>query len=150
MHNLTRKPPVVELSTTIPRRGVTMLELVAAIALFSAVALLVVPVLGRVVAVRDEAAAHETALLEAANLMERLAALSARRQLTETDLDSLALSNAAAGNLVAPQLNLTLGEPEGEPAARRLTVALSWENSAGQRGTPVTLTRYLHGAGAAP
>jgi type II secretory pathway pseudopilin PulG len=127
-----------------------MLELVVAIALFSTVTVLVVPVLGRVAAVRDEAAAHETAVLEAANLMERLAALSARRELARSDLESLALSDAAVNSLAAPRLDVTLGEPEGEPAARRLTVAVSWENSAGQRGAPVTVTRYVYEAGAAP
>jgi prepilin-type N-terminal cleavage/methylation domain-containing protein len=150
MHNPARNPPLVERIPPIPRRGVTMLELLAAIALFSTVALLVVPVLGRVAAVRDEAAAHSTALREAANVMERVAARSARRELTEPDLNSLALSDTAVDNLTAPQLRVTLGEPEGEPSARQLTVAVSWENEAGQRGTPVTLTRYLYGAGAAP
>ena len=131
------------------RRGVTMLELLAAIALFSAVALLVVPLLARVAAVRDEAADHETALLEAGNAMERLAAQSAGRELTQADLDAQRLSTAAA-NLTAPELKLTLSEPVGSPPARRLTVAVSWENAAGQRGAPVTVTRYVYRAGDAP
>jgi type II secretory pathway pseudopilin PulG len=150
MHSPKQIPPKVAAITSIPRSGVTMLELVAAIALFSTVTVLVVPVLGRVATVRDEAAAHETAVLEAANLMERLAKLSARRELTNADLESLALSDATGNSLVSPQLDVTLGEPEGEPASRRLTVAVSWENSAGQRGAPVTVTRYLYESGAAP
>jgi Tfp pilus assembly protein PilV len=127
-----------------------MLEVLAAIALFSAVALLVVPLLARVAAVRDEAADHETALLAAANVMERLAAMSAGRELTQADFDTQRLSTAAAAKILAPDLKLTLSEPEGSPPARRLTVAVSWENGAGQRSAPVTLTRYVYETGAAP
>jgi len=136
--------------TRLARRGVTMLELMAAVAVFSTVAILVLPVLGRVAQVREETSAHETAVRETANQMERLAALSARHELTEADLNSLTLSDAATSELTGPQLSATLSEPEGEPAAQRLTLTLSWENSAGQRGTPVTLTRYLYQTGSTP
>lgn len=150
MHAISSTSDRIEAIFTIPRRGVTMLELMAALALFSTVVLLVVPVLGRVAAVRDETAAHETALLEAANVMERLAAGNARRRITQEDLDALTLSDAARHDLTLPQLVVTLGEPEREPAARQLTIQVSWENDAGQRSTPVTLTRYLYNAGSAP
>ncbi len=147
IRNQTRTPVARRAA---PRRGVTMLELLAAIALFSAVALLVVPLLARVAAVRDESADHETALLEAADVLERLAARSGGRELTQADLDAQRLSDAAVDNLAAPELKLSLSALEGSPPSRRLTVAVSWENSAGQRGAPVTLTRYLFGTGAVP
>lgn len=150
MNQIRRRFPAGTMNSSLSRSGVTMLELVAAIALFSTVVLLIVPALTRVAAVRDDAAAHQTALLEAANLMEQLAALSARRELTRADLDSLSLSDIAVENLTAPQLELALGDPVGDPAARALTIVLSWENNAGQRGTPVRLTRYLFNAGATP
>ena len=150
MRHLQKQTAAAVVRRTSAPRGVTMLELLAAIALFSAVALLVVPLLARVAAVRDEAADHETALLEAANAMERLASVSAARELTQAELDALRLSDTAADNLTAPELKLSLSEPEGTPPARRLTVAVSWENAAGQRGAPVTLTRYLYETGAVP
>lgn len=149
MDNIRARPADAESKTSVSRHGVTMLELVAALALFSTVVMLVVPVLGRVAAIREETAAHETALREAANLMERLAALRTQRELTEADLQSLPLSEAAVDNLTAPQVTATLEETEGEPAARRLTVAVSWENGVGHRGTPATVTRYLYAVGPA-
>jgi type II secretory pathway pseudopilin PulG len=125
------------------RTGVSLIEIIAAMGLFSVVVLLVAPAISGVAAVRDEAAQHLIAVLELSNLMERIAARDADGTPTQDELNQLAISDAAARELIDPVLTLTIGEPEGTPPMRPLTASLAWRNGAGQYGTPARVTRFL-------
>lgn len=125
------------------RSGVTMIEIIAAMGLFSVVVLLVAPAISGVAAVRDEAVQHQTAVLELSNLLEHIAARAPNDPLTQDALNQLAISDAAAGELIDPELTVTLGDPEGTPPMRPLTASLTWRNGAGQYGTPARFIRFL-------
>lgn len=108
------------------------------------VAILLVPVISGVAGVRDAAVQHQLAVLEAANVMERIAALRARGPVTGQQLAALTLSPAIEEQLVEPQLEITLTDAAGSPPARTLAVEVSWENEQGQRGVPVRVVTYLY------
>ncbi len=126
------------------RRGVSMMEIVAATAILAVMAMLLVPVIGGVAEVREGAAQHQLAVFEAANLMERVAVLRANGPLTRQQLEELSLSRTARDQLTEPQLAFSLGEAAGSPPARALTIEISWENQHGQRGVPVQVVTYLY------
>lgn len=123
-----------------------MLEIVAATAIFAIIAAVLVPAIGGVADVREEAAQHELALTEAANLMERIAVLRVDGPLTREQLEELSLSDEARNQLAEPQLSISLDEAAGSPPARLLTVEISWENQHGRRGAPVQLITFLYDA----
>jgi len=125
------------------RRAVTLMESMAALALLSVVVVLVAPILDVVQQMRAEARRHQFAVLEVANLQERLAARGG--PLTDADIAGIEPSAAALRELSDPELTLTIEDVAGDPiAARRLTVSLSWENSSGERSAPVRAFRYLY------
>src|SRR5688500_7371071 len=87
-----------------PHRGVTLLETVAATAVLAACALLVAQALDRIAVQRRTAERRELALLEAANLMERLT-LSPWDELSEERLSA----EEAAGLERLPGAQLKIG-----------------------------------------
>ena len=121
-----------------------MAELVAATALFSVITLLLVPVIGGVAEVREEAARHQLAVLEAANLMERIAARRKYGPPSQQQLDALSLSTSVRERLTEPQLEIVVGETAGSPPARPLSIEISWENRHGERGVPVRVVTFLY------
>ena len=121
-----------------------MAEIVAATALLSVVTALLVPVIGGVADVREEAARHQLAVLEAANLMEHIATQRMDGPISVEQLDELSLSQSVSDRLTDPQLAITLGDPVGSPAARPLSIEISWENQHGQRGVPVQVVTFLY------
>ncbi len=121
-----------------------MMEIVAATALLSVIMVLLVPVISGVAEVREEAARHQLAVLEAANLMERIAAQRANGPLSRQQLDGLSLSTSFNERLTDPQLAVSLGETTGSPPARELSIEISWENRHGERGVPVRVVTFLY------
>lgn len=128
-----------------PRRpGVSLMELVAAVSVLAVIAVLLVPVIAGVADVREGAAQHQLAVIEAANLMERIAALRANGSLRREQLDALSLSETVQEQLVAPELEIMLSEAEGSPPAQTLSVEITWENQHGERGVPVRVVACLY------
>jgi hypothetical protein len=121
-----------------------MLEIVAAAAIFAVIAAVLVPAIGGVAEVREAAAQHQLAVIETANLMERIAALRAEGPLTAQQLDGLSLSAEVRDRLVEPQLKVSVDEIGGSLPARALTIEISWEDQHGQRGVPVQVVTFLY------
>lgn len=125
-------------------RGVTLVEIVAATALLAVMAVLLVPVLGGVGEVRESAAHHQLAVMEAANLTERIAALRAEGRLSHQQLEELSLSPEARDQLVDPELRYTLDDFSDSPPAHALTIEISWRNRHGERAAPVRVVTFLN------
>jgi type II secretory pathway pseudopilin PulG len=127
-----------------------MAEVLAAAALMSVVTVIALPIVSSVAAVREESAKRNQAVIEVANVMERVAALRRSGPVTAADLDSLTVSDSIADLLDESQLEITLSEPAGTPPSRELTVSLSWLNDAGDRVSPATVTAFLYESGETP
>jgi hypothetical protein len=127
-----------------------MAEVLAAAALLSVVTAIVLPIVSGVAAAREEAARRHLAVLEVANIMEQIAALRHRGDLTDDALSTLSLPEDVARQFDQPELSMQLEEPAGTPAARELSVSLSWVNAAGERVAPVRVTTFVHEPQEAP
>lgn len=125
-------------------RGISAVELVAATALFAVITMLLVPLIGGVKDVREEAAQHQLTVLEAANLLERVADMRRGGPLTQQQLDTLTLSAPVRDRLTKPELDVALGNAEGSPPARALAIEISWENQHGERAEPVRVVTFLY------
>jgi hypothetical protein len=131
-------------STARRRTGISAAEILAATALFAVITVLLVPVIGGVKDVRDEAAQHQLAVIEAANLMERVVDLRRGGPLSRRRLDALTLSTPIRERLTQPELAVSLGDVGGSPPARALAIEISWENQHGERGVPVRVVTFLY------
>lgn len=127
-----------------------MAEVLAAAALMSVVTVIALPIVSSVAAVREESVKRNQAVIEVANVMERVAALRRSGPVSVAELGSLTVSDSITDLLDDHQLAITLGEPGGTPPARELTVSLSWRNDAGDRVAPVTVTAFVYEKGDAP
>lgn len=121
-----------------------MAEVLAATALMSVVAAIVLPMVAGVAAVREEAAQRQIAVLEVANVLERIASIRRNQALTDELLSGVSLPEDAARQFDDPQLSVVIAEPAGSPPARELRVSLSWRNDAGERVAPVAVTAFLY------
>lgn len=144
---MKRIVPQIDAGRNRPRRGrhgLTMAEVLAAAVLMSVVTVVALPVVSGVAKVRDESVRRNLAVIEVSNVMERLAALRRQRALTEELLAAQGISAAAAAALDSPEIRVDLGDPQGTPAVRELTVSLSWLNDAGDRVAPVSVSAFLY------
>ena len=126
------------------RRGLGMAEVLAATALLSVVTAIVLPIVSGVAAAREESARRHLAVLEVANILEQVAALRDKGTLTDDSLNALALPDDVAWEFDQPELSVQLADPADTPAARELSVSLSWINAAGERVEPVRVTAFLY------
>jgi len=92
---------------------------------------------------RREAQWRRLATLEAANLLERVAARP-WDELTTEGLASLTLSEQVTGRLPDPRLRIDTQPSPGPPESKRIRVRLDWINLAGDRGAPVVLVAWRH------
>ncbi|MBX3411702.1 MAG: hypothetical protein KF708_03200 [Pirellulales bacterium] len=83
------------------------------------------------------------ALAEAANLMERAAALPAD-QIAPEFVTEWKLSDIAVSRLPEARLAVSVVDEPGEVSARRLSVEIRWRNRAGQDDAPVRLTSWFY------
>lgn len=131
------------------RRGITIVELVAALVLLGVAYSLTVSMLASVALQRRSAEQQQVALQHAANLLERTAARS------WADLPTGRLSTPdPPANLTAvlPELDqrVEVTETKQDENAKRVTVTLSWRNRAGQIVAPVQLTTWIYPGGGSP
>ena len=108
-----------------------MAAVLAAAALMSVVTVIALPIVSSVAAVREESAKWNQAVIEVANVMERVAALRRSGPVTAAELER-EVSDSIADLLEESQLEVTLSEPAGTPPSRELSVSLSWLNDAGE------------------
>lgn len=123
------------------RRGFTLVEMGAALALLGTVLALLVPVLSRTSGLRDQINHREVALSAVANLLERAALVTAP---TVESLQPIAEELTTDARLHVPQWKIVV-TPESSPPLQRVEATLSWQASTETRSS-VTLVRWYIGA----
>jgi Tfp pilus assembly protein PilV len=128
------------------RSGITILELTIALLLVGVVLGGLAQLLAAVASQRRESERRMAAIHEAANQMERLAVLS-WSDLNSENTAPWKLSEEAADVLPSGALAIEVSDVEltGEGAAlpaRRVTVEVAWQNSAGAMVAPVRLVAW--------
>ena len=123
-------------SSTIARRGTTLLESVIALGLLAAAFTLGAQALGWSAAQRRLADERHIAVQEAANCLQRVRQLP-WDELTDERLTSLELSSHASALLASAELHVTAADAGEEPAARRIRAEVSWVTRHG--GTPLRI-----------
>jgi prepilin-type N-terminal cleavage/methylation domain-containing protein len=130
-------------------RGFTLVELLAAAAMVGVVLAVMVPVIGWAAAERRAVARRERAMLEAANVLERLAERPWDR-ITNEDLKRVQLSESASAALPGASLRVEVAEIAGPPEAKRVRVAIRWRDRPGVDAAPVRLSAFVHRRGVGP
>lgn len=129
------------------RRGFTLFELVISALLLGGVTMAVVPVLHWVQRERNSAAQERLALQETTNVLEFLAAKHTRGELTDADFVDRQLPTPALERLKEGQLQIEVTPEEGPPAARRVTVRVTWKTGKTKKSAPVQLTAWFYETG---
>ncbi len=133
------------------RRAVTIIEVLAAFVLVAAATTVCLNLLVGRAAQRRAIQDQQTALQEAANLMERLSALP-WDELGDEAAAKARLSDAARQALPDAKLEVRLTQPpdkpaeapSDEPAAKRITIVIQTEDNRGNRRRPVRLVSWRY------
>jgi prepilin-type N-terminal cleavage/methylation domain-containing protein len=122
------------------RRGMTLLELVAAAALLGTLLVVCLQLLVATAQQRKVADQRQLALLEVENAMERLAA----RPWSELNPQTAAgqLSSSVRSRLPDAELKTEVTTSAAEPLAKRIAVTLRWRDVSGQFTKPVTIVTW--------
>jgi len=125
------------------RRGVTILEVTVAGVLLVAMMTVCLEFLQAAAAQRRAIRQRQTAIQEAANVMERL---SARpwEELSPQGVAGLELSQAARSLLPDGKLAVEVISPADEPGAKQIVVAVGWEDDSGGSAWPIRLTAWRY------
>jgi len=109
---------------------------------------LVAQVVGSVATQRRAWDRRQTAVFEAANLMERLTARPFEALTTEGAKD-LSLSDEASRTLPDGQVRIEIidNDPVGGDDSKRVSLQVRWRNRAGDWDAPVRLTSWVHRRG---
>jgi type II secretory pathway component PulJ len=118
-----------------------MLELLIAGVLLGVLMTVCVQMLSAAAAQRRAADDRQTAIREAANLMERLSTVSFDK-LTPEGVAKLQLSDEARRALPGGELEIQLSSPPSEPGAKRIVLLLRWQDRSGRPVRPVRLTAW--------
>ena len=122
------------------RRGTTLLEMGAALALLGTVLALLVPVLARTSGLRESVDRRELAMNTVANLLERASQVTSP---TPETLQPMADQLATESEIAGPQWKIVV-TPELAPPMNRVEVSLSWQGSHEVR-SEVSLVRWYRG-----
>jgi competence protein ComGC len=135
---MERRPTSFAARTSRPakgRGGVTLIEMIAACTLLSALVLVMVPLLSRLAEVRADVRDREYAVRQLRNLLEQ--------HPLHDGLDESPLDAEPFSRLEEPRVEMQI-DPQ-EDGSRRVTVSVSWLNSAGQRVQPLALSDWKMG-----
>jgi len=125
------------------RRGMTMLELLFAGVLLGVLMTVCLQMLSAAAAQRRAGDDRQTAIREAANLMERLSTVSFDG-LTPEGVANVQLSDEARRALLGGELEIQLSSPPEQPGAKRIVVLLRWQDHTGQFVRPVRLVAWRY------
>ena len=125
------------------RRGMTVLELLFAGALLAVLMTVCLQMLSAAAGQRRAAEDRQTAIREAANLMERLSTV-AWDDLTPEAVGDVQLSDEARRALPGGELEIQLSSPAEQPEAKRIVVLLRWQDRAGRFVRPVRLVAWRY------
>lgn len=128
-----------------PRRGSLLAETAMSGVLLVIAMGLVAQVVAAVANQRRTWDRRQTAVFEAANLMERVTARPFD-ELTAEGTKDLTLSDEAKRSLPDVQADVSIIEPDsaGGEDSKRVVVRLQWRNRAGDWDAPVWLTSWVH------
>ena len=127
-----------------PRRGSLLVEVAMAAALLMVAMALTVQVLGFVAHDRRASERRQRALVEVANLMERITAYPFE-EVTPGLAKSLALSRSARQTLPDSELAVDVAgsEPGTGRSAKRIAIRLRWRGPDGEWVAPIRLTSWI-------
>jgi Tfp pilus assembly protein PilV len=127
------------------RRGGMFIECTVALVILGAAVLTAAQMTVAVTGQQRTATQRQLARQEAANLMERLFALS-DRQLAEwkPDEGQLALSEAARQWLPGVTAAVTVSSQDDPPSGKRIAVEIRWTNEADRVARPVRLVAWRY------
>lgn len=121
------------------RRGMTLAEIVIALAVLSLAMVAVVQLVGTAARQRRAGEQRRMALLEVANQAERLAVASWDDTAPDA-LNGWTPSDELLAALPEAQCRVEVAEQAGPPPARQIRLLVTWPNAAGQATKPVELT----------
>jgi prepilin-type N-terminal cleavage/methylation domain-containing protein len=130
------------------RRGFTLFEVAMAALMLGIAMTVTVQLAGWVAAERRSAGRRGRAVQEAANVMERLAALPWDRLTPETAADA-SLSPAARQALPGGELKADVAAHDEDGGSRRIRVQVRWRDRSGKFEAPVRLTSWVYHRGRA-
>ena len=124
------------------RHGTNLFEIAVAAALLAALLSTSIKMTLALVGQRRAAERRAVAIETAANVMERISILP-WDELASESLNQIKLPDELF--LTIPSAKLTVDANEQEsPAAKQISVAVSWTNRAGQPAAPVRISAWLH------
>jgi Tfp pilus assembly protein PilV len=130
----------------IRRRGFGLIEMAISGLLLAAAMAATVQVVGWVALDRRSVARRERAVVEASNLMERIAARPFD-EITPESLAALKLPEAARASLPGSVLSATVAAQDDAPARKRISVEIRWRDRSGNAGSPVRLVAWTYRKG---
>lgn len=125
------------------RNGMALAEVAAATILLAALGAFVAETVAWSAAEQRATQRREIALSEAANAMERTS-IAGWAALEPKPSTEMALSPLAKRMLPGGRIIREVTDADGEPAARRIVIEVSWLNQAGERERPVRLTTWVY------
>jgi Tfp pilus assembly protein PilE len=125
------------------RRGMMLIELVVAGALLGTLLVVCLQLISVAAARRRAADQQQYALLELGNIMERVTA-QPWAALTPARVAQEKLSPSAERVLPGAELNIEVSTMASEPNAKRVKVAIRWQDRSGQLGAPLTIATWRY------
>ena len=126
--------------------GFTLFELIVTTILLGVMAGTLVPLLGHAARHQRESDRRQLALYEAQNVLEQLAARP-WPELTPDAAAAVSLPESCRESLPGARLTVTIDEPAGETAVRRISVELAWLMRDGVEVAPVRLVAWRYAPG---
>lgn len=128
-----------------PRRGITIAETIAAVALLAIAITVSMRVVGWIASERRTVERQTWALQEATNALEALRA----RPVAELTADAVranppVLSDDSRTTLPGGQLLVSIREQTGSPAARWIQVTVLWKDASGGSVASIRLSTWVH------
>jgi len=125
------------------RRGFSLLEIVVAGVIMAALMSVCLQLLGAMAAQRRAIDGRQTAIHQAANVMERVCG---RRwsELTDENVRQMQQAEQSLPATPGVWVEIRLVQSPGEPAAKRITVLIHWEDDSGNSGRPIRLVAWRY------
>jgi hypothetical protein len=120
-----------------------LVEVAVASAIVGALLVVCLQLVSAAAAQRRAADQRHCALLEIGNVMEQVAARP-WDELTTAALSQETLSPSAASQLPGAELKIEVSASTADPAVKRITVALRYQDRAGRLLVPVTITTWRY------
>jgi Tfp pilus assembly protein PilE len=128
---------------TMKRRGMLLIEMAVAGVLLLALTAVCVKYFAVTAMQRRALDQRQTALSEAANIMELLTA-EPWSNLTPETLAKISLSPETKSALIEGELKIDLTDENTKPNAKRITVTIRWQDQNGQWIEPVRLVAWRY------